>query len=233
MSTNKIFCLGDGFAHGHIWPEWPQIVQALLPQYEIVLISGIGAGNEFLINGLLEVDTLIKNQTVVFQWADAARFDKLVQDDDWTNLAKSDPVYHFNFYQRNNKNWWLSSASSNAQVKEYHNFYVQNNQAQLRLQNQKTLISHYLQNNHCNYYFTSTHEQIEFGNSSRFDQLKSNEIQPTPLEHFYFVIEVILPAVDISCSEARIDKLKKRIVDQTWTAYNPDRAEIWQKISAI
>lgn len=233
MSTNKIFCLGDGFAHGHIWPEWPQIMQALLPQYEIVLISGIGAGNEFLINGLLEVDTLIKNQTVVFQWADANRFDKLLQDDNWTDLAKSDPVYHFNFYQSNNKNWWLSSASDNARVKEYHNFYVQHDQAQLRLTNQKILISHYLQNNHCNYYFTSTHEQIKFGNTGRFKQLKSNEIQPTPLEHFYFVIEVLLPAVNISCHEARVDQLKKRIANQIWTAYDPDRSEIWQQISDI
>jgi hypothetical protein len=233
MSTNKIFCLGDGFAYGHIWPEWPQIMQALLPQYEIVLISGIGAGNEFLINELLEKGSEIKNHTVIFQWADPIRFDKLIQDTDWLNLAKSDPVYHFNFYQRNDQNWWLSSASRSVQVQEYHNYYIQDKQAQLRLQNQKILIQHYLQNNHCNYYFTSTQAQMRFGNESRFAQLTGTEIQPTPIVHFYFVTDVILPAINIPYNADQAAVLKKRISDQSWIAYDPDRTEIWKKISVF
>ena len=233
MSTNKIFCLGDGFAYGHIWPEWPQIMQALLPQYEIVLISGIGAGNEFLISELLEKGSEIENQTVIFQWADPVRFDKLIQDTDWVNLAKSDPVYHFNFYQYNNRNWWLSSASQLDQIHEYHNYYIQDKQAQLRLQNQKILIQNYLQNNHCNYCFTSTQTQMEFSNESRFAQLIGTEIQPTPIVHFYFVTEVILPAINIVCNADRAAVLKNRIADHSWVAYDPDRSEIWQKISVL
>jgi hypothetical protein len=46
MSTNKIFCLGDGYAHGHIWPEWPQILQAIIPDYEIVTLSGYDPDRE-------------------------------------------------------------------------------------------------------------------------------------------------------------------------------------------
>jgi hypothetical protein len=233
MSTNKIFCLGDGFAHGHIWPEWPQIMQALLPQYEIVLISGIGAGNEFLISELLEKGSEIKDQTVVFQWTDPARFDKLIQDNDWVNLAKSDPVYYFNFYQCADRNWWLSSASQSAQVQEYHNYYIQDKQAQLRLQNQKILIQNYLQNNHCNYYFTSTPAQMKFSNEHRFTQLIGTEIQPTPIMHFYFVTEVILPAINVLCNADRAAVLKNRIVNQLWVAYDPDRTEIWEKISVL
>ena len=44
---NKIFCFGDGFATGHIWPEWPQILQELAPQYQVINTAGIGAGSEF------------------------------------------------------------------------------------------------------------------------------------------------------------------------------------------
>lgn len=231
MSTNKIFCIGDGYAYGHIWPEWPQIIQALLPQYKIVLISGIGAGNEFLISKFLELGKEIQNQKVIFQWADAFRFDKLVQDSSWISLGESDPVYHFNFYQSNDKNWWLSSDSQNIKVQEYHNFYIQDKQAKLRLQNQKTLVEHYLQNNQCDYYFTSTQEQMKFNNDSRFDQLASKEIQPTPMVHFYFVVEVLLPAISITCDTDRADMLKQRIANQNWIAYDPDRIEIWQKMS--
>jgi hypothetical protein len=45
----KIFCFGDGFATGHIWPEWPQILQALVPNCQVVVTAGIGAGSEFLV----------------------------------------------------------------------------------------------------------------------------------------------------------------------------------------
>jgi hypothetical protein len=208
-------------------------MQALLPQYEIVLISGIGAGNEFLISELLEKGPAIKNQTVIFQWADPLRFDKLIQDNDWVNIAKSDPVYYFNFYQCNNRNWWLSSASQSGKIQEYHSCYIQDQQAQLRLQNQKTLIQNYLQNNNCSYYFTSTQQQMDFSNEIKFTQLRGNEIQPTPIVHFYFVTDVILPAMNILYNADRASILKNRIADQPWVAYDPDRIEIWQKLSII
>ena len=53
MSINKIYTFGDGFATGHIWPEWPQLLQALLPDYTIINTAGIGAGCEFLISELV------------------------------------------------------------------------------------------------------------------------------------------------------------------------------------
>jgi len=81
VNTTKIFCLGDGYAHGHIWPEWPQILQALVPDIKVIVISAIGAGHEFLINELLSND--IKDSLVIFQWPDHRRFDKLMQDASW------------------------------------------------------------------------------------------------------------------------------------------------------
>ena len=140
---NKIFCLGDGYAHGHIWPEWPQILQALCPEFTIIPITGIGAGNEFLITQLLTQE--IENQTIIFQWAHHSRFDKLIQDSTWQEIVKSDSVYFFNTYNINDQNWWLSSASKLPEVEKYHNFYIQEKQSLLRYKNQQTLVKIFLE----------------------------------------------------------------------------------------
>lgn len=228
---NKIFCIGDGYAYGHIWPEWPQILQALLPNYEVVLISGIGAGNEFLTSELLALGNAIQKHTVIFQWADPYRLDKLVQDYQWTGIGELDQVYHFNFYRREDRTWWLSSASKNSYIQEYHNFYIQDKQAELRLHNQKILIENYLQNNQCKYYFTSTHAQMNFSSEARFNLTRGNEIQPMPIVHYHFVMEILLPNIGIAYDKSRAEVLQQRISNQTWVAYNPDRAEIWQKLT--
>jgi hypothetical protein len=230
MFMNKIFCLGDGYAHGHIWPEWPQILQALLPDYEIVVLSGIGAGNEFLINNLLAQGDSIQSQSVIFQWADCQRFDKLVQDQEWIEIGRSDPVYHFNFYSIKDQNWWLSSASTNEKIRQYHNFYIQNEQSLLRFCNQKILVENYLQNNQCNYYFTSTQKQMYFSKDNRFKEILSKEVQPLPLIHFYFSIEILLPNLNIIFDQKRAAILKEKIENQNWTPYDPNREEIWKKI---
>lgn len=230
MSTNKIFCLGDGYAHGHIWPEWPQILQAIVPDYEIVVLSGVGAGNEFLINRLLSQRNSIQSQTVIFQWADCKRFDKLVQDQEWINIGQADTTYHFNFYTKYAQTWWLSSASDSDSIQKYHNFYIQSKQAFLRMQNQQILIENYLQNNRCNYYFTSTNNQKNFSQKDRFKSVRGSEVQPGPLVHFYFVVEVLLPGVHIDFDQDRADTLRQRIEKQHWVAYDPDREEIWKII---
>ena len=138
MSQNKIYCLGDGYAHGHIWPEWPQLLRCLFPTHEITCITGIGAGNEFLISNLLEYD--ISDCSVIFQWAQPSRFDKLIEDSSWKVHIDNDTVYNDNMIN----NWWLSSASTNQHVKTYHSFFIQSAQANLRLKVQKQLIESYL-----------------------------------------------------------------------------------------
>lgn len=230
MYTNKIFCLGDGYAHGHIWPEWPQILQAIIPDYEIITLSGIGAGNEFLINSLVSQGNSIQFQSVIFQWADYKRFDKLIQDQEWIRIGQADTTYHFNFYTKSDQIWWLSSASSNESIQKYHDFYVQDKQAILRMQNQQILIENYLQNNQCRYYFTSTKDQMNFSKKNRFSKARGNEIQPNPLVHFYFVVEILLPGLHIDFDQTRADALRQMIENQHWVAYDPDREEIWKMI---
>jgi len=228
MSTNKIFCFGDGYAHGHIWPEWPQILQALLPQHQVVVKSGIGAGNEFLIDQLL--NSSCQGHSVIFQWAQASRFDKLLQDDHWTSIAKQDPVYFFNFETTPSGTWWLSSASHNQKIQEYHEFFIQTQQAELRAKNQKILVENYLQNQNCCYWFTSTQQQETFSRSHSQNHLRGTEIQPSPQMHFYFVVECIKPALNLAIDLDLQQKLQTIIANTKWNPYDPDRAEIWQNI---
>ena len=228
---NSIFCFGDGYAHGHIWPEWPQILQTLLPDTTVETHTGIGAGNEYLINSLIQLGDKIVGQTVIFQWASPYRFDKLIQDDAWIDRAKQDPVYYFNLYDSAHGTWWLSSASTDKKIQEYHDVFVQNKQAKLRFDNQKILIENYLNAKKCKYLFVSTGSQEQFVLSHPAKKFKRAEVQPAPLLHFYYVKEILEPALTLNIKPARYNELENRIKTHNWKAYDPDREEIWQKMS--
>jgi len=225
---NNIYCVGDGFAHGHIWPEWPQILQALLPDMNIHLISGIGSGNEFLISRLLQHDVV--DQTVIFQWADARRFDKIIEDKQWEDTAKLDPIYHFNFYQDRNYTWWLSSGSENKDVRLYHAFYVQKKQAHQRLLDQKKLLAGYLISRNCLYVEISTDQHEAYSKESRFGHIRGKEVQPSPFVHLQFVKEILLPRLHIDVDIDRANYLERLISDHDWQPYDPDRTEIWNNM---
>lgn len=227
---NKIFCFGDGYATGHIWPEWPQILQALLPDKEVITIAGIGSGDEWLTTRFVQELAEIAGNTVIFQWPQIGRFDKLIEDQSWENIAKRDPIYYFNFYKNHKQTWWLSSASKCNEVKTYHAL-VQSKQQHCRQVNYKTLIEHTLQNLNCVYFFTSTNEQELFSQQTRFVDSRQTEVQPSPIVHFYFVKEVILPK--IQCHSTNIDRLEDLILKQRWIAYDPDRQPIWEHLTAI
>lgn len=228
---NKIFTFGDGFATGHLWPEWPQILQALLPEYAIVNSAGIGAGPEWLVHKFVNLLPDIANNIVVFQWPQADRFDKLIENADWNDIVNSDPVYHFNLHSDDDNTWWLSSASETPIVQQYHTI-VQQKQHKIRRKNYEILVKNTLENNNCNYYFTSTLDQQLFSNQKRFYTTRQNNIQPSPIVHFYFVTEVILPNLKIQVCENRILNLMQLITTQDWHAYDPDRDEIWNNITS-
>ena len=227
-NITKIFCLGDGYAHGHIWPEWPQILQALRPDLEVIVISAVGAGHEFLISELLAYD--IGYSTVIFQWPHHQRFDKLTQDDQWVDIVKSDPIYDFNTYKTERGVWWCSSASGLDVIKTYHNFYIQNDQSLQRQKIQKKLISAYVSQQNARYIDTSNDEQDKF--AEKLD-CRGTEIQPHPLLHYRWLIESIMPVAGIEINQSLAEELYKRISSHKWVPYDPDREEIWNKMSLI
>lgn len=225
---NRILCVGDGYAHGHIWPEWPQIIQALIPQHPTVVISGIGAGNEFLISALLDCDP--DHDTVIFQWAQPNRFDKIIQDHTWHQLAQQDLIYQNNFYQSGNNTWWLSSASKIEQVQHYHDFYVQSRQQQQRLMDQQRLLQGFLANAGCNLISISTKEQQHFSFETRFNHIRGTEVQPSPPVHMAYLEEKVLPHLAVRVNWDRLARLNQAINQTKWVAYDPDRTELWNQM---
>jgi hypothetical protein len=229
----KIYTFGDGFATGHLWPEWPQILQALVPDYSVNnTCSAIGAGAEYLVTGLVDLVPELANNLVIFQWPMAARFDKLIEDKHWFHVGKTDPVYHFNFHKRPYGIWWISSASQQPQVREYHEKFVQSKQHKIRLQNYQTLVRNTLENLNCSYCFTSTHEHQYYSTLNRFAEIRQQEVQPSPVVHYYFLIEKILPQINIVYDSARAAKLETLITAQSWQSYDPDSEEIWRDLVA-
>lgn len=228
MHTNKIYCFGDGFATGHIWPEWPQILQALLPTHDMNIIAGIGAGPEWLVTRFVQELDNINNGYVVWQWPMANRFDKLIEDINWLQAAHNDPVYYFNLHNNNDQTWWLSSASNSPEVIHYHDRFIQKQQHQQRLINYSTLVKHTLENLNCTTWFFSTVEQNQYSQQDRFNLVRQSQIQPSPVIHFYYCVEKILPGLNLHSKVCY--ELESLIINQKWVPYDPDRAEIWQNI---
>jgi hypothetical protein len=228
----KIYTFGDGFATGHLWPEWPQILQALVPDYQVHNTAGIGAGAEWLVSGFVDLIADLPGHTVIFQWPQADRFDKLIEDKHWFNIGKTDPVYHFNFYKCTYGTWWLSSASQQPSVREYHEKFVQSGQHKIRLKNYQTLVQNTLENLNCAYFFTSTFDQHYYSTLNRFQETRQQEVQPSPIVHYYYLIEKILPNLNITVDKSRQQRLEQLINHQPWQPYDPYRAAIWQDLVA-
>lgn len=230
-NITKVFCLGDGYAHGHIWPEWPQILQALRPDLKVVVISAIGAGHEFLINELLNND--VTNSVVIFQWPAHDRFDKLVQDSSWDSIIKSDVVYHFNTYNTHQGTWWCSSSSNTDIIQQYHSRYIQDQQSVIRQDTQKTLVESYMASHNARYVATSNADQEHFARTTNFSHLLIRELQPLPLLHYHWVVQSIMPAAGLQVNTKIAQELLNRLSSHTWTQYGPDNKEIWTKMSRI
>lgn len=244
-SSNTIYTFGDGFAHGHVWPEWPQILSALLPDHQVVNCSGIGAGNEFIFSNLVNKLIDCPDATYVVQWAGENRFDKLIQDTSWDSIVQQDPVYSKNFQSTDGHTWWLSSASQLPQIQKYHSEYVQVEQAQLRTFNYIWTASQLLKHTQ-NYMFSSYGfsfltdpqqvlcqlrlDMTSFLQAPEFAKFLTKEVQPHPIVHLEWIRQMLLPTLQINVDPEWLDVLTKRMYNQNWIPYDVDRASIWAKI---
>lgn len=224
----KIYTFGDGYATGHLWPEWPQILAALVPEYTVVNTAGIGAGAEYLVHKLVQQLDLMHTSHVIFQWPVADRFDKLVEDSRWLEIIKNDPIYHFNTIPDDMHVWWLSSASQQKEIRTYHEFFVQSEQHRMRLADYQTLVKNTLENIGCQTHYTSLAEEVIYSRQDRFQDIRQQEVQPSPPVHYYFLMERILPNTSINFDPVRAQNLEQLILKEKWVAYDPNRAEIWE-----
>jgi hypothetical protein len=151
-----------------------------------------------------------------------------LEDNSWDPVIDSDSVYHFNRVNLHEQTWWLSSASKQDIVQQYHSTYVQNKQAKNRSFNFKYLVENLLKSQSI---FFTLEQMIVYSEAERFKQIRQNEVQPSPIVHMSWVEEKILPKMPYQPNPGRLNELKKRINQQKWHAYDPDREEIWTKMS--
>lgn len=246
----KIYTFGDGYASNHIWPEWPVILQALLPEYSFSHYGAVGAGNEFILNAVIQSHQTDPDAYFLVQWAQANRFDKLIEDSTWDNIIDTDPVYHFNRVQLAENQWWISSASRQQTVIDYHKHYIQQKQSRVRTLNYIYLAGNLLKNKSlffstANLKFSKDKQKyinnnnwveknmVDFSFEPRFSKVRQTEVQPSPIVHLAYVKEHLLPNLPFTVDHSRLMELDHRINEHKWVAYDPDRAEIWQKMSDI
>lgn len=226
----KIYTFGDGYATGHIWPEWPQILSALCPDYQVINNSGVGAGPEYLVHKLVENIQDMQDSIVIFQWPKSKRFDKLIEDTYWQTIVDNDAVYNFNCYTHNDEKWWLSSKSNSKDVQEYHSKFVQSKQHKIRSDNYQILVKNTLENINCEYLSTTTIEELNFSLHPKYIHIRQNQVQPSPPVHFEWLIEKIIPNVSITVDKSRAEKLKKLIFSKQWEPFHWDRDKIWSDL---
>jgi hypothetical protein len=252
MEKFKIFTFGDGYAANHIWPEWPALLSAIYDNCEVINMSGIGAGSEFLTTAV--VDQYIKDKHGIFliQWPHPNRFDKVIENNIWEEAIKSDAVYGANYVHQSGRTWWLSSDSKLQEVKNYHNFYIQQEQAKLRLFNNMFLVKQLLKDS--NYYFFLTQDcqltekqkdilvddrwvwdtpwkgMMEFSLKEIYKEIRMNEVQPSPIIHLEWIINFLLPKIPYYYSKNRLDRLTTTIKETNWIPFYWDRELTWNNI---
>jgi hypothetical protein len=246
----KIYTFGDGYASSHIWPEWPVILQALFPDYAFTHYGAVGAGNEFILNAVIQAHSMDSDAYFLVQWAQADRFDKLIEDSTWNEIIDADPTYYFNRVQLAENQWWISSASQQPTVINYHKHYIQLKQSKVRTVNYIYLAGNLLKNKslffstidlkfikdkqkHSNNNNWVEENMYDFATQERFVNVRQNEVQPSPIVHLAYIKEYLLPNLPFTVDPARLAELERRINNHKWVAYDPDRAELWQKMSAI
>lgn len=227
---DKIFTFGDGLAAGHLWPEWPQLLELLAPDYQIINTAAVGAGPEYLVHRLVSQLEQMADSQVIFQWPVPNRFDKLVDNPHWKDIISADPVYHFNTYVHGKETWWLTSAADNEKISKYHSDYIEPAQHKTRSDDYRILVKHTLKQINCQAHYITSSDQIQYSKFPRFKDIRQDEVQPSPPVHFYFLMESILPNTTINYSPDRAKHLEKLILDIKWQAYDPSRAEIWKDL---
>jgi hypothetical protein len=244
----KIFTFGDGYAAGHIWPEWPQLVE-LATNTQVINHGFVGAGNEYIFNcAVKSALTASKDDVFLVQWAKPDRFDKLLTPA-WAQLQEKDSVYNNNNSKVFDQEWWCSSASRLPEILHYKSFYVEIEQAVNRtvlymISLSKLLDSLGIQHR---YFLTYSHDYsahtnfedlralpwINFGQgmdewTTTNTQNRGNDIQPSTQSQLSWIVNNLLQY--IAHDQSRLDSISDTINSTQFVAFDPDRQQQWQDI---
>jgi len=243
-----IYTFGDGFAAGHIWPEWPQILEAIT-QIPVVNFGHIGAGNEYIFNCVIKAALTAKESDLfLVQWADPYRFDKIVEDAQWMDLQQTDPKYKNIKSTVFDQTWWSTSGSDLKEIQKYRNFYIQHEQAMnrsvlymisaskmlksLNIDHKYFLTYKFDYSTHDNFSELSALPWIDFQGMDEWTTntgIRGDEMQPSPQSQLAWVENKLLSYCTFNVDN--LNKIRHLINNQKFKPYDSDSAQIWSDIT--
>jgi hypothetical protein len=212
-----ILTISDGNGVDSNFKKWPFYLRLLVSKNAIVINrSVIGASNEMIFMQLAEAVNSESIDCAIIQWSNPVRLDVIV-DDFWAEQAKIDPTYHFNLVNNNLQKWWVTSASTNPYIQEYHKKYISFWQAVQRSQSYMMAAAELLKFHKINFVFSlcykfnflSPHRAIldsypwvwhestqglsEFRTHSQFKEYDTKLAQPHTLIQLEWIDKVLKP----------------------------------------
>lgn len=151
---NNILVISDGNGVDSDFKKWPFYLQLLMSKTATIINkSVIGAGNEIMFMQLADAVAAQKIDHAIVQWSMPSRLDVVI-DDFWSKQATVDETYHFNIVSAAGKDWWVSSASKNPNVRDYHIKYIKHWQAVQRTQSLILAAAELLKHHNVNFVFS-------------------------------------------------------------------------------
>lgn len=154
MNKKSLLVISDGNGVENNFHKWPFFLKILTSKtLNLINKSIVGSSNELILYQLVNT---IKEQDIdyaIIQWTKPLRVD-VIADDFWTEQANIDPIYHFNIVNVLSNNWWVTSASENSYIQEYHGKYVKNLHAELRSMSWIMAAAELLKTNNIKYKFS-------------------------------------------------------------------------------
>lgn len=149
-----LLAISDGNGVDNDFKKWPTLLQLMtLDSLKVKNKSVVGASNELILMQIAESIEIENIDCAIIQWTIPLRID-VVADKFWKEQAKNDPIYHFNIVQSNDHDWWVTSASKNQYIKEYHDRYIKEWQATQRSQAYMLAAAELLKNKRIPFVFT-------------------------------------------------------------------------------
>jgi hypothetical protein len=147
-----LLAVSDGNGVDNDFKKWPTLLQ--LMSMDSLLVknkSVVGASNEMILLQIAE--SINEIDCAIIQWTVPLRLDVVI-DEFWQEQADIDKVYDFNIISSNKQQWWVTSASDNPYIKEYHNRYIKDWHATQRSQSYMLAAAELLKNKNIPFIFT-------------------------------------------------------------------------------
>jgi len=130
----NLLVISDGNGVDHDFKKWPTLLKVLTTkQFNLINRSVVGASNDMILLQLADAVKDNKIDCAIIQWTIPNRLD-VIATPFWREQAANDADYSFNLVDSNELTWWVTSASKNEYIQQYHNRYVLHPQAMLRSQ---------------------------------------------------------------------------------------------------